>query len=125
RAKVYHHEMVDRAAEPLKATCVVAARLAERLWTVMQRRTPYVVCDTDGIPVTPADAKKIIAQKWTVPEEVRRRRRSTKTRAGKAPHQVHTGHDQDAQGVTRRPSPSRSSTNPSQRVKRQVQQPQG
>jgi transposase len=108
-AKVYHQQMTERGAEHLKATCVVAARLAERLWTVMHRRMPYVICDTDGVPVTAEQAKTIIAEQWTVPDEVRRRRRSTKTRAGKAPHQVRTGHDQDAQGVTRRPSPHRSS----------------
>jgi hypothetical protein len=31
-------------------------------------------------PVTPEQAKRIIAQHWTVPEEVRRRRRSRKTK---------------------------------------------
>jgi hypothetical protein len=116
-AKVYYQQMTQRGADHLKATCVVAARLAERLWTVMSRRMPYIVCDTDGTPVTPEEAKKIVAQQWTVPDEVRRRRRSTKNRAGKAPHQVHTGHDQDAQGVTRRPSPNRSSTTASRTVK--------
>jgi transposase len=116
-AKVYYQQMVERGAEHLKACCVVAARLAERLWTVMHRGMPYVICDTDGTPVTPDEAKKIIAEQWTVPDEVRRRRRSSKTGAGKAPHQVHSGHDQDAQGVTRRPSPRRSSTTPSRTVK--------
>ena len=116
-AKVYHQQMVERGADHLKASCVVAARLAERLWTVMHRRMPYVICDTNGTPVTPEQAKTIIAEQWTVTEDVRRRRRSSKTRAGKAPHQVLNGHDQDAQGVTRRPSPRRSSTNPSRRVK--------
>jgi hypothetical protein len=69
----------------------------------MDRGTPYVVCDTDGTPVTPAQAKAIIAQHWTVPEEVRRRRRSKK---GKAPQQVLNGHLHGAQSATRRPSPS-------------------
>jgi hypothetical protein len=112
-------QMVERGADHLKASCVVAARLAERLWTVMRRRMPYVICDIDGTPVSPEQAKTIIAEQWTVPEDVRRRRRSSKSRAGKAPHQVHTGHDQkDAQGVTRRPSPPRSSATPSRTVKR-------
>ncbi|MGX7669180.1 transposase [Plantactinospora sp. DSM 117369] len=53
-ARVYHQQMVERGAEHLKANCVVAARLAERLWTVMRRRMPYVICDTDGTPVTPS-----------------------------------------------------------------------
>jgi hypothetical protein len=62
---------------------VVAASLAERAWTVMRRGTPYVICDIDGQPVTPDQAKTIVAGRWTVPPEVRARRRSTKT--GKAP----------------------------------------
>ncbi|TWH68165.1 hypothetical protein JD77_03154 [Micromonospora olivasterospora] len=51
-ARVYHQQMVERGAEHLKACCVVAARLAERLWVVMRRRMPYVICDVDGIPVS-------------------------------------------------------------------------
>ena len=60
---------------------MVAAHLAERAWTVIDRGTPYVICDTDAT-LTGAQAKQIIAERWTVPEEVRRRRRSKK---GKAP----------------------------------------
>jgi|tagenome__1003787_1003787.scaffolds.fasta_scaffold20575203_2 hypothetical protein len=37
---------------------------------------PQVICDTDGIPVDPATAKKIIAEQWIVPAEVHARRRS-------------------------------------------------
>ena len=54
--------MVQRGKDHLGAVCVVAAHLAERAWTVMDRGTPYVVCDTDGTPVTPAQAKQIIAE---------------------------------------------------------------
>jgi transposase len=107
-AKVYYQQMVERGAEHIKALCVVAGRLAERGWAVMHRRMPYVVCDTTGEPVTPAQAKVIIAEQWTVPADVRNRRRSRKSRAGKAPQQVLTGHDQvtrTRRGQTRRPSP--------------------
>ena len=48
---------------------------------------PYVICDTDGRPVTPTEAKAIIAEHWTVPADVRARRRSKK---GKAPQAVST-----------------------------------
>jgi transposase len=101
-ARSYHTQMVQRGKDHLGALCVVAAHLGERAWTVMDRGTPYVVCDTDGVPVTPAQAKAIIADHWTVPEEIRRQRRSRK---GKAPQQVHAGHVHGAQGATRRPSP--------------------
>lgn len=112
-ARIYYIQMVERGAEHIKALCVVAAHLAERGWAVLNRRMPYVVCDINATPVTPAEAKKLIAEQWTVPADVRARRRSTKkAKAGKAPQQVHTGHDRShAQGVdkTRRPSPTRSS----------------
>jgi transposase IS116/IS110/IS902 family protein len=102
-ARVYWTQMVQRGKDHLGALCVVAAHLAERAWTVMDRGTPYVVCDTDGTPVTPTQAKALIAARWTVPEQVRRQRRSRK---GKAPQQVLTGHAHGAPGATRRPSPS-------------------
>jgi Transposase IS116/IS110/IS902 family len=102
-ARIYWIQMVERGKDHLGAVCVVAAHLAERAWMVMDRGLPYVICDTDGVPVTPIQAKQIIAERYTVPEEVRRRRRHKK---GKAPQQVLTGHVQGAQGATRRPSPS-------------------
>ncbi len=96
-AKIYHTQMVERGAEHLKALCVVAGTLAERAWAVLHRQMPYVICDTHGGPVTPQEATQIIAEHFTVPIEVRRRRRGTKTpkprkpRVGKAPQQAHTG----------------------------------
>jgi hypothetical protein len=44
----------------------------------MNREMPYVLCDTDGTPVTAEQAKAIIAERFTVPEQVRRRRRHKK-----------------------------------------------
>jgi transposase len=105
-ARLYWIQMVQRGKDHLGALCVVAAHLAERAWTVMDRGRLYVVCDIDGTPVTPAQAKAIIAKHWTVPEEVRRRRRHKK---GKVPQQVLQGHAHGAQDATRRPSPSPAS----------------
>lgn len=105
-ARVYYVQMVERGAVHTKALAVVAAHLARRLWRVMVDERVYVVCDVDGRPVTTAEAKAIIAERYTVSEEIRRRRRSKK-RAGKAPQQVLKGHDRKrARGaITRRPSP--------------------
>jgi hypothetical protein len=84
-AAVYHAQMTQRGAAHRKALCVVGARLAERAWLTMARGEPYIICDLDGRPVTPEQAKRLIAERFTVTPEVRRRRRSTK-KAGKAPH---------------------------------------
>ena len=112
-ARIYHVQLVERGKDHLGGVCVVAAHLAERAWAVMARGMPYVICDVDGTPVTPDEAKAIIAERYTVPADVRARRRSKKhPRAGKAPHQVLTGHGHDScarSAVTRRPSPPASS----------------
>ena len=89
-ARIYYLQMTERGATHLKACCVVAGHLAERAWTVLNRGTPYVICDNNGNPVTPEEAKTIIAEKWTVPEDVRKRRRSRKM-AGKVPQAAATG----------------------------------
>ncbi len=90
-ARIYYIQMVERPKNHLGALCVVAANLAERAWTVMNRNSPYIVCDIDGTPVTNDQATTIIADHWTVPADVRARRRSTKTAPkGKAPQAVST-----------------------------------
>jgi len=103
--------MVERGAHHIKALCVVAAKLAERFWTVQTSGEPYVLRDVDGREVTVEEVRRIIAERYTVPEEVRRRRRSTKPRAGKAPQQVLNGHAQrgNSGAERRRPSHARSS----------------
>lgn len=110
-AKLYYDQMVTRGKSHLGAVCVVAAHLAERALVVMRRGTPYVICDPGGRPVSPDEAKAIIAEHYTVPAEVRARRRSAKV--GKAPHKALKAHVLVAQGhrpegvdKTRRPSPT-------------------
>lgn len=90
-AAIYHDQMVNKGAVHTKALCVVAARLAERAWTVLHRGSPYELRDTDGTPLDAATAKRIIAEQFTVPEDIRRQRRSKK-KGGRAPHQVLEGH---------------------------------
>jgi transposase len=111
-ARIYYLQMVERGADHIKALCVIAGHLAERFWAVMNRGMPYVVCDTNGNAVTPAEAKTIITEQWSVPTEVRARRRSKK--AGKAPQQALAGHvTSDARGADKRgdlPRPSSSKT---------------
>ncbi len=106
-ARVYYEQMTERGGCHTKALCVVAAKLAERALTVLKRGTPYELRDTDGRPVDVEEAKAIIAERWTVPEEVRQRRRGRKQRRGKAPQQVVARHANASarSAATRRPSP--------------------
>ncbi len=75
-AAIYHRQIVERGAHHTKALCVVAARLAERALLVMQRGEPYVIRDIDGRPVSPTEARAIIADRYNVTDEIRQRRRS-------------------------------------------------
>jgi transposase len=106
-ARIYYLQMTERGATHLKACCVVAGHLAERAWTVLNRATPYLICDNNGNPVTAEQARQIIAANWTVPEDVRKRRRSRK-KAGKAPQAATTGPDR--RGDPPRPRSSRPRT---------------
>jgi hypothetical protein len=56
----------------------------------MARGTPYEIRDIDGRAVDPEEAKAIIAEHFTVPADVRARRRSKKS-GGKAPKNVLSG----------------------------------
>ena len=124
-ARIYYLQMVERGKDHLGALCVVAANLAERAWAVMNRGMPYVICDTDGRPVDPDEAKAIIAEHWTVPADVRARRRHKK--AGKAPQTVPTGQSKPrARGTGTRgdlPRPA-SSTGPTRQVNNTNTSPQ-
>lgn len=88
-ARIYYVQMTERGANHLKACCVVAGHLALRLHAAMLRGTPYQLRDTDGTPITPGQARQIIAANWTVPDDIRKRRRSRKKKtSGKAPQQA-------------------------------------
>ena len=87
-ARIYHTQMTERGASHLKACCVVAGHLALRLHAAMLRGTPCQLRDTDGTPITPGQARQVIAANWTVPDDIRKRRRSRKKTSGKAPQQA-------------------------------------
>ena len=119
-ARIYYVQMVERGKNHLGALCVVAATLAERAWTVMKRQTPYVICDIDGQPVGPDEAAAIIAEHWTVPAEVRARRRNKKAgrppkpsqpdaQAGRpSPHRIVNPHDPQSTNSSKEPLDTRS-----------------
>ena len=86
-ARIYYTQMTERGASHLKACCVVAGHLALRLHTAMLRGAPYQLRDTDGTPITPGQARQIIAANWTVPDDIRKRRRSRKNK-GRTPQQA-------------------------------------
>ena len=105
-ARIYYPQMVERGADHLKALCVVAGALAERAWAAKNRQMSYVICDIDGAPVTPEQAKRIIARDFTVPRRgppPAPQHQNTGPETGSADHQQQWGkaHQQAAHGGMR------------------------
>jgi transposase len=75
-AAFYHRLMSHRGHCHTQASVAVARKLVERSWTVLDRGTPYQLRDLDGTPITERAAKALIAQRFTVDDDVRARARA-------------------------------------------------
>jgi transposase len=82
-AQIYYDQMVHKGQHHAQAVCAVATHLLDRILVVLQQDRPYQLRDVDGTPVTDARARQIIAQRYSVPDEVRRcnNRRARRARA--------------------------------------------
>lgn len=82
-AAIYHDQMMHKGNHHNQAVCACATRLLDRVRVVLLEDRPYELRDVDGTPLTSEQARAIIAERYTVPDEVRRRnsRRARKQRA--------------------------------------------
>jgi len=71
----YHRLIVERRLHHYAAVCHVATTVVTRIATCLRSGQHYVVRDLDGTPVTPVEARAIIAERYAIPPEVRRRAR--------------------------------------------------
>jgi len=69
----YYDQMVHKGKHHNQAVCSAANHLLDRVFIVLKQGRPYELRDVDGRPVTPQEARAIIAQQYIVPEEVRKR----------------------------------------------------
>jgi hypothetical protein len=79
-AALYYDQMVHRGKHHMQAVCTCSAHLLDRVGVVLREDRPYQLRDVDGTPLSKEQAQKIIAEKYTVPEEVRRRNSKRKRR---------------------------------------------
>jgi transposase len=104
-ARIYHIQMTERGANHLKALCVVAGHLVLRPHATMLRASPYQLRDTDGTPVTPEQARQIIAANWTVPDDVRQHKISPRLPPASKPPQTPRQEQQPLPAMTLTPQP--------------------
>lgn len=103
-AQRYHRLIVEEGKHHESAVCTLAAVAATRIAACWRRRERYVLRDTDGREITKADGRAIVAERYTIPEDVRRARR----RAARAKHlKGRTGRrGQESAGAAPAPGPS-------------------
>lgn len=72
-AALYYDQMVEHGKHHNQAVCACATHLLDRIWTILKEERPYELRDVDGTPVTVERAREIIAERYTVPKQVRQR----------------------------------------------------
>ena len=74
-AAVYWRLMVKKGHHHKQALCAVATRLVNRIYKTMKTGQRYVIRAPDGREISIAEAKQIIRDQFSVPDEIRRARR--------------------------------------------------
>ncbi len=82
-AAIYYDQMVQHGKHHIQAICTCSAHLLDRVGVVLREDRPYQLRDVDGTPITSERAHQIIAERYTVPEEVRQRHRKAARRERK------------------------------------------
>jgi hypothetical protein len=65
--------MVEHGKHHNQAVCACATHLLDRIWTILKEERAYELREVDGTPVTAERAREIIAERYTVPKQVRQR----------------------------------------------------
>lgn len=81
-AAKYHRLMVESGKHHNSALCHIATTLLTRVVACWKNQTPYQLRDVDGRAVTTAEAHAIIAERYQIPDHIRRSRTTT-TRTGR------------------------------------------
>jgi hypothetical protein len=79
-AAIYYDQMVNKGKHHCQAVCACTTHLLDRILVILREERPYELRDVDGTPVSKQQARIIIAQHYTVPEEVRRRNNKRRRR---------------------------------------------
>lgn len=79
-AAIYYDQMVHRGKHHVQALCTCSAHLLDRVGVVLREDRPYQLQDVDGTLIIPERARQIIAERYTVPEEVRKRNSKARRR---------------------------------------------
>jgi transposase len=74
-AEVYWRLMVRKGHHHKQALCAVATRLVNRIGKVLRTGEAYELRDTEGQPISIAEGRSIVAERFSIPKEIRDARR--------------------------------------------------
>jgi transposase len=97
----YHRLMVTRGKHHNSALCHISTALLTRIIACWRAGTPYQLRDIDGTPLTTAQGRAIVAERYRVSDELRAQRRTSHTKTGTSRRQ------QESPGA---PTPARPRT---------------
>jgi transposase len=83
----YHRLMVAQGKHHNSALCHISTALLTRVIACWRAGTPYQIRDTDGTPLTAAQGRAIIAQRYRVSEDLRAQRRTSHAQRTSRRHQ--------------------------------------
>jgi hypothetical protein len=81
-AAIYYDQMMRKGKHHKQAVCACATHLLDRVLAVLRADKPYEMRDRDGTALSNQQARELIVERYTVPQEVRRRtnKRNRRTR---------------------------------------------
>jgi len=71
--KIYYEQMIVKGNPHTKAICRVVRALIPRILRVMKEDRDYVICDLKGNPISKEEGRKIVKERFFVPQEVRQK----------------------------------------------------
>jgi transposase len=93
----YQRLMTDTARHHTAALCTIATVLLTRIVACLRSGQPYQLRDVDGRPITPAEGRSIVTQRYRIPPEIRAARRCMTST-----HRPPRRDERAKQGVTKR-----------------------
>ena len=108
----YHRLIVETGKHHDSALCHLATTLATRLAACWRRRERYVMRDVDGTPITPAEGRAIVAERYKIPDHVRQARR----RASRAKQLKQRTTRREQESTKAAPAPGRPIDDSTQKV---------
>jgi transposase len=72
-AKLYYEQMMEKGQHHTQAVCACATHLLDRVRVILTEDRAYELRDVDGTPVSREQGRAIVAERYIVPKEVRRR----------------------------------------------------